>query len=78
MRTFQTFAPKFQHVFVVDSFEELSEMKIRSKNGGELPTAEHIASHVATIFCNHLANLLQKIVASQKTQHTASQKKRLL
>ncbi len=26
-------------------------------------------SHVATIFCNHLAKLLQKIVASQKNQH---------
>ncbi len=28
------------------------------------------ASHVATIFCNHLAKLLQKIIASQKNQHT--------
>ncbi len=30
---------------------------------------QHFASHVATIFCNHLAKLLQKIIASQKTQH---------
>ncbi len=27
---------------------------------------------IATIFCNHLANLLQKIAASQKNQHIAS------
>ncbi len=26
-------------------------------------------SHVATIFCNHLVKLLQKIIASQKDQH---------
>ncbi len=26
-------------------------------------------SHVATIFCNHLAKLLQKIIAPQKNQH---------
>jgi hypothetical protein len=30
---FQTFAPKFQPEFVVDGFDELSEMEIRSKNG---------------------------------------------
>ncbi len=29
-------------------------------------------SHRATIFCNHLAKLLQKMVASQKNQHIAS------
>ena len=28
---------------------------------------QHI-THVATIFCNHLAKMLQKIVAFQKTQ----------
>jgi hypothetical protein len=26
-------------------------------------------SHVATIFCNHLAKLLQKIITSQENQH---------
>ncbi len=31
------------------------------------PRNQHIASHVATIFCNHLAKLLQKIIASNKT-----------
>ena len=30
---------------------------------------KHHNSHVATIFCNRLAKLLQKIVASQKNQH---------
>ncbi len=32
-----------------------------------MPENQHIASHVATIFCNHLAKLLQKIIASLKT-----------
>ncbi len=30
---FQTFVPKFQPEFVVDSFDEFSEMEIRSKKG---------------------------------------------
>jgi hypothetical protein len=29
--------------------------------------SDGITSHVATLFCNHLAKLLHKIVASQKT-----------
>jgi hypothetical protein len=33
-------------------------------------------SHAATIFCNHLAKLLQKIMASEKNQHIASKKNR--
>ncbi len=33
-----------------------------------------IASHVDTICCNHLAKLLQKIIASQKNQHIAFRK----
>ena len=35
----------------------------------ELPTTATLASHGATIFCNHLAKWLQKIVASQKPTH---------
>jgi hypothetical protein len=35
-----------------------------------IPETQHIASHA--IFCNHLAKLLQKIIASQKNQHIAS------
>ena len=37
----------------------------------ENPT-HRITSHVATIFCNRLAKLLQKIITSQKNQHIAS------
>jgi hypothetical protein len=35
------------------------------------PKTQHISmtSHVATIFCNHLARLLQKVIACQKNQH---------
>jgi hypothetical protein len=33
--------------------------------------ASHKNQHIA-IFCNHLAKLLQKIIASQKNQHIAS------
>jgi hypothetical protein len=33
MRTFQRFTLKFQPEFVVDRFDELSEMEIRSKSG---------------------------------------------
>jgi hypothetical protein len=43
--------------------------KIRPKLGVSCRRLQHIASHVATIFCNHLANVLQKLVASPKNQH---------
>ena len=62
---FSRIPQKFQPEFVVDSFDELSEMEIRSQKGASCRPLTHIASsHVATIFCNHLAKLLQKIVAS--------------
>ncbi len=47
-------------------------MEIVEKNGTScrrlhsIPENQHITSHVTTIFCNHLAKLLRKIVASQK------------
>ncbi len=42
------------------------EHKVVTKDSS-IPEHQHIAWHVATIFCNHLAKLLQKIIACQKT-----------
>jgi hypothetical protein len=43
-----------------------SSCKVVTKDHS-IPETQHIASHGDTIFCNHLAKLLQKIIASQKT-----------
>ena len=60
-QTFRTvFSKHFSHTWVL----HLGCWPLKSS----LKTRPDFASY-ATIFCNHLAKLLQKIVASQKTQH---------
>jgi hypothetical protein len=71
----RSFEKCFENAFpnVRSDFQNLrlGSMKLLQKIVASQKT-QHIASHVATIFCNHLAKLLQKTVASQKNQHIAS------
>ncbi len=55
----------FQPWFVVHNFREFVKRQVCKNRGG----VAHVwsTSHVPTIFRNHLAKLLQRIVASQKT-----------
>jgi hypothetical protein len=57
------------------SFESSCKLVTKDHSNDSIPEKQHMASqktstsHVATIlsiFCNHLANLLQKIIAFQK------------
>jgi hypothetical protein len=56
---------------VGSDFQNLRLGKLATKDSS-IPENQHIASSHATIFCNHLASLLQKLIASQKNQHIAS------
>ena len=58
MSAIQTFTSKFKHEFVVDSFDELSEMEVRSEKGrvtdGLIKTMRCVGPIDAT-FCNKFA-----------------------
>ncbi len=79
---FRTFIRKFQPEFMVVSFDESTEMEIRSKKGAScrrlvLTPLKRTSKTRSQTFVGlpnlrlGSINLLQKIVASQKTQHIA-------
>ncbi len=57
------------HLFWGSSFNHgTTQTALDPLGRGAVRTHRTNTSHVATIFCNHLVKLLQKMVASQKKQ----------